>query len=690
MLPTLVLAAVTAVSVPGGADRFLEISSGGERLSLSAPVFELEGREVVASLVNVRRESVRPVADRVSESTYSGDLADAAAPKGARLEVVCRVADDSPVVRFRYVLRAGGAAFRMTKTGGRDRLAYLTADLAAWPRRTEVRLGEYFELAHTYRLSEVPVRDSAFENAIPFAGPIAVAEGAASSAILAYEHGSQSNQRFVEFRPAPPSKLSVAACAGSYWHGRIVAGDAPYETIWLQAAVVKGGLAEASSAYRDFALRRFAADPATRAPLVFYNTWGAQERSRWWRRRDYYAMINEREILADIDLAHESGVDVYVCDVGWFVKTGDWRVDTARFPNGLRALRERTERHGMRLGLWFSPLHAGVTSDAAREHPGLRQTCRGRVPAPAKVWHSEESYRMCFSSDWWKVFADRLIEIGRAEGVSYFKLDAIDLYGCDAAGHGHGDADTPEDERLKCCAFDQCRCLAKMAERVSAALPGSICDFDVTEPGRGVGLAFLSAGKFFVSNNGPYYSNLDLPYDWANPTFWCNPLVRPGAARTWFMRVAADYDKWLPGTLFMCHYLPDLPRSSQLVNLGSIVLGQGGIYGEFSEAGAEGRKLFRDCFAAYRQVREAALGVQPVRVGRVGDDFEVHEKLSGDGAGFVVMFSNSPGEKSYVTERRAGRVLWTGGDVAVTTDARGRAVLRASFDGRGAVLAFFK
>jgi alpha-galactosidase len=35
-------------------------------------------------------------------------------------------------------------------------------------------------------------------------------------------------------------------------------------------------------------------------------------------------------------------------------------------------------------------------------------------------------------------------------------------------------------------------------------------DFDITEASRSVGLAWLSAGKYFLINNGPYYMNYDL------------------------------------------------------------------------------------------------------------------------------------------------------------------------------------
>ena len=55
--------------------------------------------------------------------------------------------------------------------------------------------------------------------------------------------------------------------------------------------------------------------------------------------------------------------------------------------------------------------------------------------------------------------------------------------------------------------------MSRVADKVAAAVPGAIVDFDVTEGGRAMGLAFLSSGKYFLINNGPYYQNYDIPID---------------------------------------------------------------------------------------------------------------------------------------------------------------------------------
>jgi hypothetical protein len=156
-------------------------------------------------------------------------------------------------------------------------------------------------------------------------------------------------------------------------------------------------------------------------------------------------------------------------------------------------------------------------------------------------------------------------------------------------------------ERANSYAFQLPLYMCRIVERVQAAIPDTIIDFDITEGGRAVGLSFLSAGKYFLINNGPYKFDYDLPMDrdkenW-NLFFW------PGAARTWICRTPLSFDKWLPSVLFLTHYFPDDPKASQMVNLGSLILGQNGIWGDLPGVSAEGVALIEETLAHYKQVR---------------------------------------------------------------------------------------
>ena len=96
--------------------------------------------------------------------------------------------------------------------------------------------------------------------------------------------------------------------------------------------------------------------------------------------------MNEERILAEIDVAHRMGIDVFVLDAGWFEKTGDWQVSRKRFPNGLGPVKARLDRYGMKLGLWFDPLAAAVSSRMAQSPPRLRAVVgRPALRAPPGV-----------------------------------------------------------------------------------------------------------------------------------------------------------------------------------------------------------------------------------------------------------------------------------------------------------------
>ena len=154
--------------------------------------------------------------------------------------------------------------------------------------------------------------------------------------------------------------------------------------------------------------------------------------------------------------------------------------------------------------------------------------------------------------------------------------------------------------------------MARVVDKLCAACPEAIVDFDITEGGRSVGLGFLSAGKYFLINNGPYNDNYDLkpPAD-GN----VNLFFFPGPARAWVCRTPLTYDKWVPSVLFLTHYLPDDPRASQELNIASLVLGQNGIWGDLLRVSDEGIARFGAALAAYKQVRDDITRATLLRTG---------------------------------------------------------------------------
>lgn len=654
----------------------------------AAPVFEVDGHPCPAVPARLRRRGPpRTLPHGVVEHELTGPLA---ADPTLQLTLLFRLAPGCPVVRCQYRLQAT-APHILTRRDDCDRLDYLAFAAGPGARCTELRLSEFDESVHSFRPTEIPVSDGAFAQGLACMGPLFVVEEDGRALLVAYEHGSQVPDAFLEFRFAPDRRVRLAAVKGNYTAGQPLASGAGFESVWLQAAALPGTRDDLAAAYRDFALRHFSPNAASRRPYIFYNTWAFQERNKWWHGAKYLDSMRQDRILAEIDVAHRMGIDVFVLDTGWYGKTGDWEVNRERFPDGLRAVRERLAAYGMKLGLWFSPTQAAVSSRAVRDFPDCRMAWDGRVHGPFEVWETEASYNMCLVSRYWEAFADELIRLTRELGVTYFKWDAVGQYGCNAPDHDHGGADASPQQRADRYAFELGRAMVRIVDRLCAACPEAIVDFDITEGGRYVGLGFLAAGKYFLINNGPYFPSLDIPYDWRTATTWSNVFVHPGPARARVCRAPLDYDRWLPSVLFLTHYLPDDPDSSQLINLASLVLGQNGIWGDLLGVSPAGIALFGQVLGLYKQVRDDITRAAPVRTGSVGGSPEIHEKIAADsGRGVVAVFAGAPGHYHYVTQRRtAPGCPWTTPGARVTRTAGGQALLDLHFERPGAHLVFF-
>jgi alpha-galactosidase len=388
--------------------------------------------------------------------------------------------------------------------------------------------------------------------------------------------------------------------------------------------------------------------------------------------------MNQQRMLDEIDVAHKMGVDVFVLDTGWYEKTGDWRVSRDRFPNELKDIKAKLDSYGMKLGLWFNPTVAARSSRMAAEHDDCVRTWKGVRRDPSPVWETEESWDMCLVSRYWQAFADELIRLHDEVGVVYFKWDAIGQYGCSDANHDHGKDENSFQERSECYAFEIGGAMAAVVDKLGEACPEAIVDFDITEGGRTVGLSFLSAGKYFLINNGPYYGNYDIP---APPKRNINMFFYPGPARGWICRAPLTYDSWFPSTLFLTHYFPDDPAGNQWITLASLMLGQNGIWGDLLTITDEGVQRFGEVLARYKVVRDDITAASLVKTGQVGGGLEVYEKISENGRGIVSLFSTSRGEYTYVTKSLVeGPQAWSNVNVHFRRDDEGRAVITATLD----------
>ncbi|MDA3959872.1 MAG: hypothetical protein PF961_03710 [Planctomycetota bacterium] len=109
-------------------------------------------------------------------------------------------------------------------------------------------------------------------------------------------------------------------------------------------------------AVRAFIAARYPHDPA-RDCYVLCNTWGSTAHSR-----DARDAAREDNVLREIDLAAEIGVDVVQIDDGWQLdlasttpmptEDNGWRPHPEVYPDGWGAIRAHAAKHGVTLGLW--------------------------------------------------------------------------------------------------------------------------------------------------------------------------------------------------------------------------------------------------------------------------------------------------------------------------------------------------
>ncbi len=654
----------------------------GCKLSIPAPIFEIDGCSAALVISSFREKAKRNVMPDVTEDVIEGEIK---SRPGLKLQLILRTSQKSPFVRFRYVL-SGDA--KLTRKSGHDSISYLSLDMKPADEVMEVRLSDFDELIHSYVPTEGKVSKQAFKDKMTLMGPILCGSDSKSSWLCAYEHGSQPPFRFLEYALLPNMKMELRAVRGNYYDGYDLSKG--YETVWFDIGAVDGDIDELAKEWREFVLRRMSPNAESRKPYIFYNTWNFQERHQAWNKGKYLDHMNEKRMLEEIHVAHKMGIDVFVIDTGWYGKTGDWEVNMKTFPHGLELIRKRLAKYNMKLGLWFSPTHAARTGRLTKKHPDCLMSWKGKKSEAHPVWETEESFAYCLCSPYWESFADELIRCVKELGVTYFKWDAIGQFGCDDPGHLHGTLRNSQEERADCYAFEQVRFMSKIIDKVCAACPEAIVDFDITEGHRSVGLAFLASGKYFLINNGPYYRSFDDPQYAPGGGMGSNVFVFPGPARARLCRKPLGIDRWIPSVLFLTHYLPDDPESSQVINIASMILGQNGIWGDLPKISPEGVKLYGKLLGYYKQVREEVTGAFPVRSGFVGCNPEIHEKIGKSGKGIVCAFTDNRGIYRYVTANRVSRKIKTSDNamkIKILKD--GRAELIFNFERSGAKIAFF-
>jgi alpha-galactosidase len=138
------------------------------------------------------------------------------------------------------------------------------------------------------------------------------------------------------------------------------------ETPKFYAGYTQGGQGEASRVIDRFQLAEILpGGPNPKPRPIVYNSWEATGFD-----------VNEAGQLALAEKAAKLGVERFVIDDGWFgarnddrAGLGDWTVNPAKFPHGLKPVIDKVHALGMSFGLWVEPEMVNPDSDLYRAHP---------------------------------------------------------------------------------------------------------------------------------------------------------------------------------------------------------------------------------------------------------------------------------------------------------------------------------
>lgn len=640
----------------GNGDEFIQLQRLNSQYSiqLKAPVFEVMGKKIGGKswkLIDVISE--KELVNGGRECTFKYIAED---NKNVELLMILRYFNESPFIRFKYVMQPINGEIHLTKKNQKDEIKYSGFDIPIQEdyKVTEIQLSQFESNVHSFMPNLQNIDSFEIKHGIKYPGPITYLEFNDYGIMMGYEHGAEypnSNFIFTVNENNALLQIDLIAAKGNYYNKEIINRSSPFNSVWFHIALDEGDNKQLFASYREFFLKYISENTKSRYPYIFYNTWNNQERNKYYKDLPYLYSMHLEHILKEIDIAHRMGVDVFVIDTGWYTKTGDWLVNLDRFPDGLKRVKEKLNAYNMELGLWFNPIVAAKTSEIYMSHPEYVIQLDGKDEFVGQVWETEESYGMCLASGYSDFFIKKMIQLNQELGVTYFKWDAIWQYGCDSPFHNHGTHDNSPQERRECYSYKMGLEMIRIVEEVTKQCPDIIVDFDITEGERFVGLGFLSVGKFFLMNNGPYFNSFDIPDTINIEPNTINVFFHPGAARAKICRQGLRFDQLIPSILFLTHFLPDPPRESQVTSLASLMLGSNGIWGDLLSLSNEDIELFHNTLNKYKKIAVSITESYPRTKGFIGSSPEIYEKINYETAkGVICFFTRAKGKYQHITQ----------------------------------------
>jgi hypothetical protein len=196
-----------------------------------------------------------------------------------------------------------------------------------------------------------------------------------------------------------PQQLNYMVPAGAEWRAP-AAFIGLYEGDWDEAAYRTHRFVEAALALPI---------PDDNFPYLMFDTW------------DYGQNIDEFTLRRAAEIAAQVGVELFVVDLGWSQKIGEWVEDPVKFPSGLAAFGDYVRSLGMKFGLHFVPVEAAPDAPVLQLNPewassatfgyyGAQSICLAHAPTQSwmrqAAWEVIEKYR----PDWFTQDGENLVK----------------------------------------------------------------------------------------------------------------------------------------------------------------------------------------------------------------------------------------------------------------------------------------
>jgi alpha-galactosidase len=158
---------------------------------------------------------------------------------------------------------------------------------------------------------------------------------------------------------------------------------------------------------------------------VMYDTWG------------YSTNIDESTARTAAKAAADAGAEVFILDLGWARKIGDWYPDPEKFPDGLAPLSEYVHSLGMKFGLHLPFLEAASDAPVLIEHPEweVEDPDHASYFGATSLCPSNKATRDWITSEIIRVINDYGVDWVTQDGENMVKF-------CLSASHSHAAGDS--------------------------------------------------------------------------------------------------------------------------------------------------------------------------------------------------------------------------------------------------------